>query len=44
MVIARIGIAEIGLVLVVGLVLVATFVGLVALGVRLGTRDLRKRS
>ena len=40
---ANIGVAEVILMLVVGVVVLAGFVGLVALGVRIGTRGLRRR-
>jgi hypothetical protein len=41
--IANIGTAEVTLMLVVGVVVLAGFVGLVALAVRIGTRGLRQR-
>jgi hypothetical protein len=43
-VIGNIGTAEVALMFVVVAVVLAGFVGLVALGVRLGTRGLRQRS
>ena len=42
--IANIGPAEVALMFVVSAVVLAGFVGLVALGVRLGTRGLRQRN
>lgn len=44
MLVGTIGAAEVILVLGVAIILAAAFVGLVALGVRIGTRDLRKRT
>jgi hypothetical protein len=42
-VIANIGVAEIVLTFVVSAIAIAGFVGLIALGTRLGTRGLRQR-